>query len=88
MDSIKETAYEVLSIVERIYEKQASENPTAIMGKKTFQIKTENGREVIVPKYNYEKTDSSYYFETPKMDDQLSQKKIKMTLMIQSRFKK
>jgi hypothetical protein len=68
MDKIKETAHEILDIVKSIYEKQESENPTAIFGKKTFYIKNNNGREVIIPKWDYEKNYSSFYFESPEMD--------------------
>lgn len=67
MDTIKEKAYEILDISQKIYQIQERVNPTAIFGDKTFIIGTEQDREAISIEQNYEEKDRSYYFETPEI---------------------
>lgn len=68
MDKIKEEAYEILDISQKIYQIQEMNNPTAIFGDKTFLIGTEADLEAVLVEQNYEKKDKSYYFETPEID--------------------
>lgn len=64
---VKDEAIEILDIAKRIYQIQESNNPTAIFKDKIFLVGTENNRESISVKRNYEKKDSSYYFESPEI---------------------
>lgn len=64
MDKIKEKAHEILEISQKIYQIQEKTNPTAIFKGKIFLIGEENDREAIFVERDYEKKDSSYYFET------------------------
>lgn len=61
---VKDEAIEILDIAKRIYQIQESNNPDAIFKDKIFLVGTENNREVISVKRNYEEKDSSYYFES------------------------
>ncbi len=67
MDEIKEYAYKILDISQKIYKIQEKINPKAIFKDKTFLISKEENHEVISIKKNYEKKESSYYFETSKI---------------------
>lgn len=64
MDRIKEEAYKILDISQKIYQIQERNNPNAIFGDKTFLLGTEEDREAVFVERNYEKKDRSYYFET------------------------
>lgn len=68
MDKIKKEAYEILDISQKIYQVQKRVNPTAIFKGKIFLINIEDDQEVISVQRDYEKKDSSYYFETPEID--------------------
>ena len=68
MDKIKEEAYEILDISQKIYQIQERVNPTAIFGDKTFLIGDEEDREAVSIEQNYEKKDRLYYFETSEID--------------------
>lgn len=68
MKEIKEEAYEILDISQKIYQIQERNNPTAIFGDKIFLIGAEGDREVVSVERNYEKKDKSYYFETSEID--------------------
>lgn len=61
MNKIKEEAYEILDISQKIYEINESTNSNAIFKDKIFLI-TADGK--VFVKRDYEKKDSSYYFET------------------------
>lgn len=67
MEKSKEKAYEILDIVQKIYQIQESNNPNAIFKDKSFLIGTEDNREAISIERDYEKKDNSYYFETPEI---------------------
>lgn len=67
MEKLKEEACEILDIIQKIYQIQESDNPNAIFKDKIFLIGTEENREAISIERDYEKKDSSYYFETPKI---------------------
>lgn len=68
MNKIKEEAYEILDISQKIYQIQERINPAAIFGDKTFLIGNEENREAVSVERNYEKKDRSYYFETSEID--------------------
>ena len=68
MNNIKEKAFEILDISQKIYQIQERVNPTAIFGDKTFLIGTEEDREAVSVERNYEEKDRSYYFETSEID--------------------
>lgn len=68
MNKIKEEAYGILDISQKIYQIQEKTNSTAIFGDKTFLIGTEENREAVSVERNYEKKDRSYYFETSEID--------------------
>lgn len=68
MEKIKEEAYEILEISQKVYQIQERNNPTAIFGDKTFLIGTKEDREAVSVERNYEKKDKSYYFETSEID--------------------
>lgn len=65
MNEFKEVAYEILDISKNIYEINVKTNPTAIFKNKIFLIGTENNPDAVSIETDYEKKDSSYYFETP-----------------------
>lgn len=65
MNEFKEVAYEILDISKNIYEINAKTNSTAIFKNKIFLIGTEKDPEAVSVATDYEKKDSSYYFETP-----------------------
>ena len=67
MDKIME-AQEILSISEKIYQIQEETNSKAIFKDKVFVIGTETDRNAISIERNFEKKDSSYYFETPELN--------------------
>lgn len=64
MEKIKKEAYEILDISQKIYQINESTNPTAIFKDKIFLIGTEDNPEAVSVKRDFEKKDSSYYFET------------------------
>ena len=68
MDQIKEEAYEILEISQKIYQTQERFNSLAIFKNKIFLIGTEDDQEAFSVKQNYENKDSSYYFETPEIE--------------------
>lgn len=68
MDNLKEEAYEILDISQKIYQIQEMLNPTAIFKDKIFVMGTEDNREAVSVKPNYEEKDSSYFFEAPEID--------------------
>lgn len=68
MDKTKEEAYEILDISQKIYQINESINSNAIFKNKTFLIGKEENRGSISVEIDYEKKDSSYYFETPEID--------------------
>lgn len=67
MENIKEIAYEILDISQKIYEMNEYFNPTAIFKNKIFLIGTEEDRDAVSIQIDCEKKDNSYYFETPEI---------------------
>lgn len=65
MDNIKNEAYEILGFSQKIYEINERTNSNAIFKDKIFSIMADE--KVFVEK-DYEKKDSSYYFETSEID--------------------
>lgn len=65
MDKIKEKAFEILDVSQKIYQKQENVNPSAIFKGKVFIIGTEEDCEAVSVQQNYERKDGSYYFESP-----------------------
>lgn len=68
MDAIKLNAIEIISIIKNIYQIQENNNPNVIFKNKFFLLGTEENPEEILIERNYENNDSSYYFETSKIE--------------------
>ena len=64
MNIVKDRAYEILNISQKIYQINESTNSTAIFGDKIFVIE---GQEVVAIQRDYEEKDRFYYFEAPEI---------------------
>lgn len=68
METLEEKATKILDCCKEIYEIQERENPNAIMGKNSFYIREEKGKEVINVRPDFEEREQKYYFEIPGFD--------------------
>lgn len=67
MNTLRDKAIEILDIIKGIYQIQENNNPNVIFKGKTFLIGTEDDPEAVSIERDYEKKDSTYYFETPEI---------------------
>lgn len=75
MKATIDKAKEILDTAKNIYQFQERNNPNAIFRNKVFLEGTEENREAVSVEIDYEKTDSSYYFETPEIDGVIIKRK-------------
>ena len=71
MNKLEIQAQEILLIAKTIFEISENSNPNAIFKNNIFYPQEDGG---VIVKKNYDKTDSSYYFETPNINGAIIKK--------------